>query len=283
MGGVRSTLVREAMETIVRRFGKEAAKEGTEALTKRLERLATQHGPNVIEAARGTGPRALRLIEDAGEHGGIAARLLAHHGDKAVALAGSRRSLTLIARYGDAAAEAMLKHPGIAEPLIEALGQPAINALSAIAARGGRRLAQMAEDGSLIRIGRTREVLAVVERFGDRAMDFVWRHKGALTVASLLAAFLADPEPFIQGVRDITRTVAENTVAPLAAVPAETAREAASRINWTFVVTLVAGSYLALRCFRNRLPNRKQLQKVAGEPSRNLNSPKPLHDAASTA
>src|SRR6516162_6618523 len=143
LGGVRSTLVREAVETIVRRFGKEAAKEGTEALTKRLERLATQHGPNVIEAARGTGPRALRLIEDAGEHGGIAARLLAHHGDKAVALAGSRRSLTLIAKYGDAAAEAMLKHPGIAEPLIETLGQPGMSALNAIGARGGRRLAQM--------------------------------------------------------------------------------------------------------------------------------------------
>jgi hypothetical protein len=80
----------------------------------------------------------LRLIEDAGEHGTVAARLLAHHGEKAVALAGSRRSLTLIARHGDAAAEAILKHPGIAEPLIETPGQPGMNALNAIGARGGR-------------------------------------------------------------------------------------------------------------------------------------------------
>ena len=200
LSGVRSKLVHEAMETIMRRFSKEAATERMEVLTKQVERLAAQHGPCVIEAARHTGPRALRIIEDAGEHGAVAARLLAHHGEKAVALAGSRRSLTLIARYGDAAAEAMLKHPGIAEPLIETLGQPGMSALNAIGARGGRRLAQMAEDGSLMRIGRTCEVLAIVERFGDRAMDFVWRHTGALTVASVLAAFLADPEPSVHGV-----------------------------------------------------------------------------------
>src|SRR6516165_5586281 len=87
LGSVRSPLVREAVETIARRFSKEAAKEGTEALTKRLERLAAQHGPYVIEAARHTGPRALRLIEEAGEHGTAAARLLANQGEKAVALA----------------------------------------------------------------------------------------------------------------------------------------------------------------------------------------------------
>jgi hypothetical protein len=266
LGGVRSAVVREAMETIVRRFGKEAAKEGTEALTKRLERLAAQHGPCVIEAARHTGPRALRIIEDAGEHGAVAARLLAHHGEKAVALAGSRRSLTQIARHGDAAAEAMLKHPGIAEPLIETLGKPGMNALNAIGARGGRRLAQMAEDGSLLRIGRTREVLAVLERFGDRAMDFVWRHKGALTVASLLAAFLADPEPFLLGTRDITKILADNAIPPLVAAPAEAVREAARQVNWTLVTTILAGSYLALRCLHSLLPKRRtHSQKDAGE------------------
>ena len=30
-------------------------------------------------------------------------------------------------------------------------------------------------------------------------MAFVWRHKGALAVGSVLAAFLADPGPFIGG------------------------------------------------------------------------------------
>ena len=241
LGGVRSTLVREVMETMVRRFGKEAAKEGTEALTKRLERLVAQHGPCVMEAARGTGPRALRLIEDAGEHGTVAARLLASHGEKAVALAGSRRSLTLIARHGDAAAEAMLKHPGIAEPLIETLGQPGMSALNAIGARGGRRLAQMAEDGSLMRIGRTREVLAVVERFGDRAMDFVWRHKGALTVGSVLAAFLADPEPFLSGIRDVgdsaVHEVGSAIVRPLVDVPGNLASKA---VGWSHCSPLLA-------------------------------------------
>ena len=35
----------------------------------------------------------------------------------------------------------------------------------------------------------------VIERYGDRALTFVWRNKGALTVATMLETFLADPEP----------------------------------------------------------------------------------------
>jgi hypothetical protein len=53
LSGVRSKLVHEAMETIMRRFSKEAATERMEVLTKQVERLAAQHGPCVIEAARG--------------------------------------------------------------------------------------------------------------------------------------------------------------------------------------------------------------------------------------
>ena len=278
LGGVRSTLVREAVETIVRRFSTEAAKEGTEALTKRLERLAAQHGPYVIEAARGTGPQALRLIEDAGEHGGIAARLLAHHGEKAVKLVGSRHSLTLIARHGDAAAEAILKHPGIAEPLIETLGQLGIDALNAIGARGGRRLAQMAEDSSLIRIGRTSEVLAVVERFGDRAMDFVWSHKGALTVASVLAAFLADPEPFISGIRNVcdsaVHEVGTAVVRPLVDVPGNLASKAVGRSHCSpllalllLLLLLALAALLLRRQYRRFSSSVPAEHKVAGSES----------------
>jgi hypothetical protein len=101
-----------------------------------------------------------------------------------------------------------------------------------------------------MRIGRTCEVLAIVERFGDRAMAFVWRHKGALTVASVLAAFLADPEPSIHGVQDCAsdalHEVGDAAVRPFADVPAHIVGVAAREINWT-EITLVALAALMIR------------------------------------
>ena len=38
----------------------------------------------------------------------------------------------------------------------------------------------------------------MIERHGDRALTFVWRNKGALTVTTVLETFLADPEAFLQ-------------------------------------------------------------------------------------
>ena len=38
----------------------------------------------------------------------------------------------------------------------------------------------------------------VIERHSDRALDFVSRNKGALTVTTVLEMFLADPEAFPQ-------------------------------------------------------------------------------------
>jgi len=50
-----------------------------------------------------------------------------------------------------------------------------------------------------IRTGRQDELLGAIERHGGRALDFVWRHKGALAVGTLLTAFPKDPELFLSG------------------------------------------------------------------------------------
>jgi hypothetical protein len=78
-----------------------------------------------------------------------------------------------------------------------------IVALSRARARPGtvRRLAILAEDGTLARSGRWSELLAVIERHGDQALNFVWRNKGALTVTTVLEMFLADPHAFPQCLR----------------------------------------------------------------------------------
>ena len=92
-------------------------------------------------------------------------------------LSGLRR-LVLGAAHGDDAALALMRHGALAEPLVAGLDRPAARALAALAPRQARRLAILADSGELARIGRTSELLAVVARFGDRAMAFVWDHKG---------------------------------------------------------------------------------------------------------
>jgi hypothetical protein len=48
-----------------------------------------------------------------------------------------------------------------------------------------RRLATLAENGTLARIGRWSELLVVIERHGNLALTFIWRNKGALTVTTV--------------------------------------------------------------------------------------------------
>jgi hypothetical protein len=248
----KAKLSQETAEFVLRKFGREAAKDGVSALARRIERVAITHGDDVFKAVRLVGPRGLHLIEEAGAHSRQVARLLAVHGEHGAVFVASRpRAMQLVLRHGEEAAAALVKSRGVALPAVESLGKPAIRAFQAIGSpQNARRLAMMAsEGGELARIGRTPEILAVIEKYGDKAMQFVWRHKGELAVTAALAAFLAEPEPFINGAKDITQAVAK----PLAEVPAIAAREGAAEVarktNWTIVflaiiaaLTLLAGA-----------------------------------------
>jgi hypothetical protein len=174
--GPTSTAVRETAEFVLKKFGKEAGEETVDTLSGKIASLAAQHGDEAVEAVRRVGPRAFRLAEDAGASATQAVKLLARAGDDAVWVVSRPRSLSLFAKYGDDAADAMIKHRQIAEPLLETYGASAARALKAVDGQGGRRLAMLFDEGNLARAGRGHELLGVVERFGDRALDFIWRN-----------------------------------------------------------------------------------------------------------
>jgi hypothetical protein len=232
----KAILAREAAEYLMRKFGKEATKVGVETLTRKIEALAIKHGDEVFIAVRKVGPRTLRLVEDAGEHGTESVKLLARYGDDAVWVVTKKNRMAIFVKCGDDAAEGMMKHGEIAEPLLTSFGKPAAGALKAVSSQNGRRLVMLAEDGQLAKIGETPELLEVVAKHGDRAADFIWRNTGAVTVTAALTAFLADPELFLDGATDITKIMAENAVKPIADVPGRVASEAARNTNWTVVV-----------------------------------------------
>lgn len=113
----------------------------------------------------------------------------------------------------------------------------------------------MSEAGEMSRIGRQWELLKVVGDHGDRAMNFIWKHKAVLATGAVLTAFIANPEPFIDGTKDITQIVAENVGKPLAEIPGRVAGEAARNIQWTPVaISLIAvcGLLSGVKSWRRR-------------------------------
>ena len=86
---------------------------------------------------------------------------------------------------GDDAAAALVRHKGVAEPLLETYGASAVKALASVSPQSGRRLAILSRSGDLAKIGRTEELMGVMSRFGDKACDFVYRNKGGLLVGAV--------------------------------------------------------------------------------------------------
>lgn len=230
--GVRSKAVQEAFEYVSKKFGREVAEEGVEQLSTKMMRLASRHGDDVVTAAfRRVGPRAGKLASEAGEHGGLALKLLSKHGDNAIALVSKPSALSAVASFGDDAAEALIRHGSVGETLVTTFAREGAEALAKVTPQNGRRLAMLAADGTL-----KPELMSVVTRYGDEACEFIWRNKGALATGAVLATFVAAPEPYLQGTQQLASTVAEAAVKPLAEVPGVVAAEAAANTNWTPIV-----------------------------------------------
>jgi hypothetical protein len=234
-------VAQETADYLLQRFGREAAREGATTLARKIEIYAARHGDEFLKAVRQVGPRTFHLIDEAGAHGNQAVRVLAMHGEHGATWVVTRpKGMQLFLQHGDEAAAMLVRHKGIAEPVIDRLGRPAIKALQATNTQSCRRLGMMLESGEFARLGRSQEVLDVIGRYGDRAMNFVWEHKGALATAAGLTAFLANPEAFINGTAKMAQIVGENAIKPVVT-------EVARGTNWT-IIFLAVGA-VVFGCF----------------------------------
>lgn len=229
--GLGGKAAQEAAEFLIGKFGKDVAKEGAEALAGRIAGAAARYGDDAIRAVRVVGPRALSLADEAGANAPKVIQLLAKHGDDAARVLAHPSGMSIFSRYGDEAVEILMKHKGVAEPLVESVGQPAINALGVVGAQNGRRLAMMAQGGELAAMGHTPELMTVITKHGDKACDFIYRNRAVLAGGAALTAFLANPQPFLVGANQLADTVGEHAVHPVVTAAGTVATSAVGTVG----------------------------------------------------
>jgi len=230
-----SQAARAAARELVEVVGREAL----EAAEPRIVKLIEAYGDDAVRAIRRAGAPAVGAVERWGAQG---AKLLAAWGDDGlrVLAAEGDDAVRAFAAYGDDAVRAMIKHPGVGRELIGTLGPAAAKATANVTTESAINLARMS--APIQASGRSAEILAVVERFGDRACAFLWRNKGVVFGAAVLATFLADPQPYIDGVKQLVLEPAARAASGLSA-----------RTNWTLVLAAAALGVIAVLAVRYRL------------------------------
>ncbi len=243
---VPTKVVTETLEFLVKRYGDDVLREGTEAVTEQVTKVAAKYGDEGVQAVRKVGPRGLKVIQEAGENGLGAVKLINRYGDDAVWVISKPKGMAIFVKYGDDGAKALIKHKGIAEEVIEAHGKSAVGALNAVGNREARQIAMLQKDGVIKAGEQGDELLDVIVRYGDKAMAFIWRNKGSLAVTAGIGTFLANPEAYIDGGKEL---IVEGVSRPAT----EMGKEVARNTNWTVLGIAGIGVLGALAAWRTWL------------------------------
>ena len=186
-------------------------------------KAVAKHGDDALPLLRNSGHAGFSALKEAGESAPDVIKLYARKGDEAIWVISEPKKLAIFIKHGDSAADALLKHPGIADNLIGRYGDDAVGALNGISRQSAQRLNMLAEDGVLSATQRSGELLPLIRKYGDEAMDFIWKNKGSLAVASVLATFFADPQAYISGAKEL---IVDPILGPIA-----------RGTNWTLILS----------------------------------------------
>ena len=243
--GVTTKAINETVEYLSKKFGKEMAETTVETVTKKVEVLAAKYGDNVVlDAAKKVGPQALKYADQAGDLAGDSLRIMARYGDNAIRVVSNPQALQLAAKYGDNATEAIIKHgPDMMAPVLSKYGDDAARAMSKLNQQEAIELATKITDGQLAKLAEPKKILNVIGQYGDNAMVFINKHWKALAVGTVCVAFVNDPEPFINGTKELVvgsaDVVARNIVKPIS-------DSVAGGVNWNIFLGIVAVGVLGL-------------------------------------
>lgn len=253
---VAEKTVREVAESVAEQLGKTGSKELIEQASKDLAEVTARCGDEAPVAVERHGASALRVMKNAGnEAGDYLPRAINQYGSDAIRLAESPAGRAVLREGNQSVIKALAKHSESALPMIRDVGESAARALGNVDYVNGRRLIQMHRDRSFSQADFD-QLLRVVEKYGDRACEWIWRNKKVLTTAGAVAVFAKDPMPFIDGVIDLARV--------LFGGPIEAAvRAVIQRVNvnlWIGVCLVVGGVWWLFK-------RRRRLARIGGSAS----------------
>lgn len=194
-------------ESIFSKFGKGAAGSSADEIATTATKAITRHGDDAVPLLRNAGHAGFDALERAGNKAPEVIKLYAKRGDDALWVISEPKRLAIFIKHGDSAADALIKHPGLADDLIDRFGGDAATALKAITKPNAQRLAMVADDGLLTASAKSAELLPVIRQYGDEAMEFIWKNKGALAVTAVLGSFLVDPQAYISGAQKLVQPI----------------------------------------------------------------------------
>ncbi len=259
--GVATKLFNETMEILGKKFGPEMAETGVETMTRKVETFAAKYTDNGLLAVQKVGPQALRYADEAGEYGAQAVRIMSRYGDDAIRVVSNPQALQLAAKYGDNATEAIIKHgPDMMAPVLSKYGDDAARAMSKLNKQEAIELAIKINDGQLAKLAAPQKMLNVIGQYGDNAMVFINKHWKALAVGTVCLAFVNDPEPFINGTKELVvggvNAITDSTLGPIA-------EGVAGGVNWNIFLGIVAVGVLGLIGFKIYLKQRAAAKTAA--------------------
>ena len=202
-----ATGAREAAEYILQKFGKRVPTQTADDVAREISRASTRHGSEAVGFLRAAGHTGFDVLEQAGPKAPDVIKFFVRRGDEAIWVVSKPEKLAIFIKHGDNAADALIKHPGIADSLITRHGWVAADALNRVSQQSAQRLGIVAQEGLLTSTSRSPELLGVIRRHGDTAMEIIWKHKGSLAVATVLGSFLADPEAYFSGAKGLAEVV----------------------------------------------------------------------------
>jgi len=223
--GLAMTAFRETAEFIMTKFGKGIAGETVEEIAENTAKIVAKYGDEVTPFLRNSGHTGFEALNKAGDKGLDLLKLYQKRGNEAIWLISDSKRLATFIKYGDSAANAIIKHPGIAESMIEQFGDNAIFALNNLSRQSAQRLSITASEGLFTATSKSKELLQVIGEYGDKAMEFIWKHKRALTVTAVLYKFLEDPSVFISGAKEL---IISPIVEPIV-----------KSVNWTPIISIL--------------------------------------------
>lgn len=186
-------------QAVFRKFGKGVAGNSADEITVAATKAIGRHGDDAVPLLQHAGHAGFEALEQAGTKAPEVIKLYAKRGDEALWVISEPKRLAIFIKHGDSAADALIKHPGLADDLIERFGDEAAKSLTAISKPNAQRLAMLADDGLLSATARSPELLPVIRQYGDEAMEFIWKNKGALAGSAVLISFLNNPQAYISG------------------------------------------------------------------------------------